>query len=438
VKAFELLEKKVFIDLFAGCGGLSLGLMRGGWKGLFAIEQSPDAFKTLKYNLIDEDNDSELSLRYDWPDWLEKAPLEISAFIKMYEKEIRSLKGEITLVAGGPPCQGFSFAGKRTGDDPRNELFEHHLEIVDMVKPVLVLMENVQGISVGFKNNPKGTGSKKEAKKSYAAKIKKKLYDHGYEVFQEVIWAKDYGVPQLRPRFFTLGISRDYFNQELGFSGLEGKLKEIRENFLVCKYRGLGWNSPVTLEEAISDLLVSGKEVVPCTDEESPRGFQEPLYQEPKTTYQEIMRSGLKHKQPNSMRLPRHKQETLEKFEKILAKAPKGKALPSELRKELGINKKVIVPLAPDKPSKTLTTLPDDYIHYSEPRILTPREYARVQSFPDWFSFKGKFTTGGRFRKKECPRYTQIGNAVPPMLAEAIGIALLDLLRSIKQGGQLQ
>lgn len=434
MKAIELLQNNVFIDLFAGCGGLSLGLMKGGWKGLFAIEQNRDAFKTLKYNLIDGDTDSKLSLKYDWPAWLEKSPHEIAAFIKEYEKEIRSLKGEVSLVAGGPPCQGFSFAGKRTGNDPRNELFEHHLEIVDMVKPVFVLMENVQGISVGFKDNSRGTGLKKETKKSYASKIKEKLYDHGYEVFQEVIWAKDYGVPQLRPRFFTLGISREYFSWELGFPGLEGKLKEIRKNFLVCKYRGLGWHSPVTLEEAISDLLVRDKELVPCTDEESPRGFQEPLYQEPKTTYQEIMRSGLKYKQPNSMRLPRHRQQTREKFEKILAKAPKGKALAAELRNELGINKKMVVPLAPDKPSKTLTTLPDDYIHYSEPRILTPREYARVQSFPDWFSFKGKFTTGGFLRKKECPRYTQIGNAVPPMLAEAIGMALSDLLKKLRRG----
>lgn len=434
MKEIGLLEKRIFIDLFAGCGGLSLGLMKSGWKGLFAIEQSQDAFKTLKHNLVDGEQDSNPSLRFDWPAWLEKTPHEIAGFIKAYEEEIRSLKGKVTLVAGGPPCQGFSFAGKRTGNDPRNELFEHHLKIVDMIKPVFVLMENVQGISVGFKESSTGAGEKTVVRKSYASKIKEKLEEHGYLVFQEVIWAKDYGVPQLRPRFFTLGVSKEYFSRDPGFTGLEGKLKEIRKNFLVCKYKGIGWRSPVTLEEAISDLLVRDKELIPCTDEESPKGFQEVLYQEPKTTYQEIMRSGFKHNQPNSMRLPRHKQETLEKFQIILAKAPKGKALAADLRKELGINKKVIVPLAPDKPSKTLTTLPDDYIHYSEPRILTPREYARIQSFPDWFSFKGKFTTGGLRRKKECPRYTQIGNAVPPMLAEAIGMALSELLKMLPRG----
>ena len=77
--------------------------------------------------------------------------------------------------------------------------------------------------------------------------------------------------------------------------------------------------------------------------------------------------------------------------------------------------------------ARTVTTLPDDMIHYAEPRILTVRENARLQTFPDWFSFKGKYTTGGHRRKYECPRYTQVGNAVPPLLAEAIGETLLTI-----------
>jgi len=81
--------------------------------------------------------------------------------------------------------------------------------------------------------------------------------------------------------------------------------------------------------------------------------------------------------------------------------------------------------LHPDKPSKTLTTLPDDLLHYSEPRILTVRESARIQSFPDNFVFKGKYTTGGAMRTKECPRYTQVGNAVPPKMSYALSIAIL-------------
>jgi DNA (cytosine-5)-methyltransferase 1 len=82
------------------------------------------------------------------------------------------------------------------------------------------------------------------------------------------------------------------------------------------------------------------------------------------------------------------------------------------------------VPMAPDQPAPTLTTLPDDILHYSDARILTVREYARLQSFPDWFTFHGKYTTGGKRRKVECPRYTQVGNAVPPLLAKAIGTGI--------------
>jgi DNA (cytosine-5)-methyltransferase 1 len=83
----------------------------------------------------------------------------------------------------------------------------------------------------------------------------------------------------------------------------------------------------------------------------------------------------------------------------------------------------------PNSPAPTLTTLPDDVLHYSEPRILAVRESARLQSFPDWFVFSGKYTTGGPQRTKECPRYTQVGNAVPPLFAGAMGLALKDALR---------
>ena len=89
--------------------------------------------------------------------------------------------------------------------------------------------------------------------------------------------------------------------------------------------------------------------------------------------------------------------------------------------------------MAADEPAPTITTLPDDILHYAEPRILTVRESARIQSFPDWFHFRGKFTTGGKKRRNECPRYTQIGNAVPPLLASAIGMALSAVLAEIAQ-----
>ena len=92
--------------------------------------------------------------------------------------------------------------------------------------------------------------------------------------------------------------------------------------------------------------------------------------------------------------------------------------------------------MSPTQPAPTLTTLPDDILHYGEPRILTVRECARLQSFPDWFTFHGKYTTGGDRRKVECPRYTQVGNAVPPLLAKAIGAGILKAWKSIDAKAQ--
>jgi len=78
----------------------------------------------------------------------------------------------------------------------------------------------------------------------------------------------------------------------------------------------------------------------------------------------------------------------------------------------------------PGQPSPTLTTLPDDYIHYSEARILTVREFARLQSFNDWYEFKEKYTTGGKLRTSEVPRYSQVGNAIPPMFVQQVGLTM--------------
>ena len=104
-----------FIDLFAGCGGLSLGLSKAGWRGLFAVEKNKDAFSTLRHNLC---NGNDLS--FDWPDWLPCEPMSTEELMSVYREQLLGLRGQIEMIAGGPPCQGFSFAGKRQPEDPRN------------------------------------------------------------------------------------------------------------------------------------------------------------------------------------------------------------------------------------------------------------------------------------------------------------------------------
>ena len=91
--------------------------------------------------------------------------------------------------------------------------------------------------------------------------------------------------------------------------------------------------------------------------------------------------------------------------------------------------------LDPNSQSPTITSIPDELVHFCEPRILTVREHARIQSFPDWYEFKGKYTSGGKRRKNEVPRYTQVGNAVPPLFAEQIGRAIKEVL---KEDGQYE
>ena len=121
-------RKPTFIDLFSGCGGLSLGLMESGWQGIFAIEKTTDAFLTLKHNLIDGSRH-----KFQWPDWLPKENMEVQQRLATYRTQLESLKGKVDLIAGGPPCQGFSNAGKRNPNDPRNKLAEQYIEVVKII-----------------------------------------------------------------------------------------------------------------------------------------------------------------------------------------------------------------------------------------------------------------------------------------------------------------
>ncbi|HHK8603700.1 TPA: DNA cytosine methyltransferase, partial [Vibrio parahaemolyticus] len=143
-------SKGKYIDLFSGCGGLSLGLRNAGWQGVFAIEKDPMAFSTFKHNLIDN-KDS----HFDWPEWLPIEEATIQDVLEKHKKELVSLRGHVDLIAGGPPCQGFSLAGKRNEKDPRNKLSEEYIKMVEIVSPKFILLENVKGFDSSFKNSSK-------------------------------------------------------------------------------------------------------------------------------------------------------------------------------------------------------------------------------------------------------------------------------------------
>lgn len=411
-----------FVDLFAGCGGLSLGLMASGWTGIFAVEQDSLAFGTLKYNLVEGNPNS--PNHYEWPNWLEKSPVEISQFIEKHRTDLQSLAGKVDLLAGGPPCQGFSLAGRRKSNDPRNELFKHYVELVKILKPPFLLLENVRGISVAFRK-PADAASKIEPSKPFSDQIKENLEGANYKVFTRLVRAMDVGVPQFRPRYIMLAIRKDLLEGRQEFDPF-ANFEDSRKRFL--KRKGLRTDRPVTVKQAISDLEKKGKELIECVD--SP-GFKQIVYTHPKSKYQKLLHGSLNGTAPNSLRLANHQDETKKRFRKILSSCRHGVQLNNKDRERFGLKKHCTVPLDGAKPSHTLTTLPDDFLHYSEPRILTVREYARLQSFPDWYEFRGKYTTGGDRRLRECPRYTQAGNAVPPFLAEFVGTLITGLRRQL-------
>ncbi len=387
-------QPPVYIDLFAGCGGISLGLYNAGWKGLFAIEKSPMAFSTLKHNLIEKKN------HFDWPSWLSVSEHDITDVLETFEKELKKLQGKVDLVVGGPPCQGFSLAGRRNENDERNTLAKSYVTFVKLVKPRMVFFENVRGFTIGFKRQSKRG-------KAYSEYIEKELRKLGYNVKSDIVDFSEFGIPQRRKRFILVGMRdgdpEQYFK----------KIVEIKKAFL----EGKKLPETVSLYEALSDLEQKHGE---RQSSESPR-FKEGNYGEAESDYQKWMRRETIGKFPDSHRFARHNKKTVERWIDVLANCPKDVLLSNEWKYKFGLKKKSITPLDCKSSCPTLTTLPDDYIHYSEPRILTVREYARIQSFPDWYEFKDKYTTGGKLRKLEVPRYTQVGNAVPPLFAELSG-----------------
>ena len=498
-----------FVDLFAGCGGLSLGLMQSGWNGCLAIERNDQAFYTYYHNLVKENctashygglNGAHTWLESDWASNLicypkfETAPTVgeryrreanvgcINQILENHGEDLKKLSGQIDLVAGGPPCQGFSSFGKRNPRDERNSLFKSYYEFIRLVQPKLILFENVVGITRAF--------SSKGKEAAFAEQIEQHF--EGYTTYSQVIRASECGVPQIRPRFIMIGArndlmpSRKYskaglchlleFSEEFGLpvSGLINKARESVLRSVLGSDRGdeVFKGKPITLKEAITDLEtcvydpglyptrsdLSGFEerFRKCDDPDSLRNYWEiepkELKKPPTNAYLQYVRRNLPGTvRPNSLRLASQSREIRERYRLILDwykkenTLRKGAELPKEYRLKLekfvhenaadpepGILKKqILIPLDPDGPSRAVTSNPDDHIHYSEPRTLTPRENARIQSFPDWFEFKGKFTTGGDTRKVDVPRNTQVGNAVPPLLARVLGESLKDLLMKL-------
>ena len=343
-------KKNRVIDLFSGCGGLSYGFIEAGYDVVLGIDHWKDAITTFENSHKNSKG------------------LVADLFIET-PKQISKKTGitDIDVIIGGPPCQGFSIAGKRIVNDERNKLYKSFVSFVEFYKPKAFMMENVPNII------SMGQGVVKD-------NIIKDFQKLGYKVVYKVLMASEYGVPQNRKRAFFVGTRN---NKEFVFP--TSQIKEF-----------------ISAKEAISDL--PEKSITDGT------GYNVI----PKSKYQEEIRRGSKgifnHEITN------HSEQTVE----IISMVPDGgnyKNLPLSLQKTRNVNI-AWTRLNSKKPSFTIDTGHRHHFHYKYNRIPTVRESARIQSFPDSFIFLGSKTS----------QYKQVGNAVPPLLAKHLAIQLKQYL----------
>jgi DNA (cytosine-5)-methyltransferase 1 len=392
-------RRPVAVDLFAGAGGLSLGLEQAGFDVAAAVEYDPVHAAVHEFNFPLTEVLCRNVARLDSAELFDA----VRAGRRRHVLGGR-WDGEIDLVAGGPPCQGFSLIGKRLVDDPRNQLVFHFVRIVKELRPRYFLMENVPGMKVGGHSG-------------ILDRLINEIEEDGYRVVQpvEILNAVNFGVPQLRRRIFVIGARDDQplprYPAEAGSAvrSVDGSL-----------------TSP-TVWDAIGDLPDLDKfEALWDTDEVelSAREYERAITQS--SEYARALR-GL-HREPGDLSRPRvwnqrvltssmrtrHTQLSISRFSathpgevepvsRFLRLHPAG--LCNTLRAGTGSERGAYTSPRP--------------IHPKRPRVISVREAARLHSFPDWF----------RLHRTKWHGFRQIGNAVAPRVGRAAGAAIADALR---------
>lgn len=434
------------VDLFCGAGGCSEGLIQAGFHILFSSDISDMVEVTYRHR------HEQLGLIQGKNTWFERADIRnlTGDTIKNCIKNLELFQGkelpEIDLMIGGPSCQGFSRAGRRDKSDPRNMLFGEYVRVINEIHPKYIVLENVEGfVDMQFIGYTGITGIKYPDGSVTPKILRSELNEIGYETLEpRILNAADYGVPQRRNRIIFMGYRK-------GLTPPQYPVPTVKPE------------DRVTLIEAIGDLITDTKK----------RKQINPTY----TQYQLDSINGRTpgingkpipcHSVLNT-ELPKQTNVVRERFE-LFAEGESGTYLKRRVMEEgidisdkpalialcseqLGLTPKEVIKLFkkpgatkeqaevlltkknirqkwdPNKPSATVVTIADDYINPWEPRTFSVREMARCQSFDDSFEFLGKRTTGGLLRRKEVPQYTQVGNAVPPLLAKAVALEIKKVL----------
>lgn len=426
-----------------------------------AVEKSEMAARTFAHNLIFDAEDPR-----GWDDYLSK-PLNYQsqhglvvnelAVVLEDENLMSDLKDrELDLVVGGPPCQGFSLAGRRNPNDTRNELPWQYLDFIQQTAPAAVVIENVVGMDRKFPNSDSSPFN------DLCTALE--ATPPGYLVQKVNVNAMHYGAPQHRPRLMLIAMRNDIAS-DLGLTVSSDTwnsaflpLTEIPD---LVPRPTVSFEERRTVRDAIWDL-----QDAEVHNSDGPQTYLEEMT--------DATRWGLKPvsstEKANHV-LRKHRVSTIERFaiyqsfashgvdNRVIhryssadpsgarqvvqaavhpslypIKTPSGNVVAAteddllSLLNRLRTKKHSQRVLRWDEPARTVVTLPDDYVHPSEARVLTVRELARLQGFPDAFTFLGKETTGALRRRLEVPQYSQVGNAVSPWLAYAVGTRISEVL----------
>lgn len=353
------------LDLFSGAGGLSRGFMDAGYNVVLGVDFDDAALKTFKAN-----HGKSEAMKLDLFD---------HSNIEKITEYLESSKLSIDVLVGGPPCQGFSVAGPRNMDDKRNSLYLAMVKLAGILKPQAVILENVPGM-VQIND---GIGAKR---------IVQDFAEIGYKMVPKLLYAPDYGIPQIRKRVFFVGLRDTDVEFEFPQAFVD------KEHYVTC-------------EDAIGDLPS-----LQTDDGEIIYGEEEQDYLfDAVNEYQKEMRK-------RSTRVCNHIGSIpIEKTRTMISMVPEGKnykALPDEYSCLYKYHE-ALTRYHSKKPSLTINTGHRSHFHYKWNRIPTVRESARLQSFPDDFIFYGN--------KSE--QYRQVGNAVPPMLGKVVAEKLLQYLK---------